>query len=92
VWGCGAWTSTWYYSLFTLFMLLMFETTVVTSRLRTLTELRRVRVDPQTLLVHRGEVSTLFLPLTALSSTSPPSPISLLLFPSLLPPSFNVGF
>eukprot|EP00249_Psilotum_nudum_P024663 c29252_g1_i1 orf=394-4089(+) len=44
----------WYYSLFTLFMLILFESTVVKSRLRTLTELRRVRVDSQTLMVHRG--------------------------------------
>eukprot|EP00897_Mesotaenium_endlicherianum_P008584 jgi/Mesen1/7754/ME000407S06956 len=44
----------WYYSLFTLFMLLVFQSTMVSSRLRTLTELRRVRVDSQTLMAHRG--------------------------------------
>ncbi|KAF8022985.1 hypothetical protein BT93_F0484 [Corymbia citriodora subsp. variegata] len=43
----------WYYSLFTLFMLFMFESTMAKSRLKTLTELRRVRVDSQTLMVHR---------------------------------------
>ncbi|KAG0569601.1 hypothetical protein KC19_6G101700 [Ceratodon purpureus] len=44
----------WLYSVFTLFMLLMFESIVVDSRIRTLSELRRVRVDSQTLMVHRG--------------------------------------
>ncbi|KAG0625464.1 hypothetical protein M758_2G057800 [Ceratodon purpureus] len=44
----------WLYSVFTLFMLVLFESTVVKSRLRTLSELRRVRVDSQTLTVHRG--------------------------------------
>ncbi|KAJ9135114.1 hypothetical protein P3X46_032333 [Hevea brasiliensis] len=43
----------WYYSLFTLFMLFMFESTMAKSRLKTLSELRRVRVDSQILLVHR---------------------------------------
>lgn len=43
----------WYYSLFTLFMLFLFESTMAKSRLKTLTELRRVRVDAQTLMVHR---------------------------------------
>ncbi|KAK9996860.1 hypothetical protein SO802_021546 [Lithocarpus litseifolius] len=43
----------WYYSLFTLFMLFMFESTMAKSRLKTLTELRRVRVDGQTLMVYR---------------------------------------
>ncbi|XXG50746.1 hypothetical protein AAC387_Pa02g4686 [Persea americana] len=43
----------WYYSLFTLFMLFLFESTMAKSRLKTLTELRRVRVDSQTLMVHR---------------------------------------
>lgn len=43
----------WYYSLFTLFMLFLFESTMAKSRLKTLTELRRVRVDGQTLMVHR---------------------------------------
>ncbi|XP_020593428.1 probable manganese-transporting ATPase PDR2 [Phalaenopsis equestris] len=44
----------WYYSLFTLFMLFLFESTMVKSRLKTLTELRRVRVDGQTLMVYRS--------------------------------------
>ncbi|GAB2218242.1 hypothetical protein Drorol1_Dr00001461 [Drosera rotundifolia] len=44
----------WYYSLFTLFMLFLFESTMVKARLKTLTELRRVRVDNQTIMVHRG--------------------------------------
>ncbi|OVA03886.1 Cation-transporting P-type ATPase [Macleaya cordata] len=43
----------WYYSLFTLFMLFVFESTMAKSRLKTLTELRSVRVDGQTLMVHR---------------------------------------
>lgn len=43
----------WYYSIFTLFMLFMFESTMAKSRLKTLSELRRVRVDSQTLMVHR---------------------------------------
>ncbi|XP_015061017.1 probable manganese-transporting ATPase PDR2 [Solanum pennellii] len=43
----------WYYSLFTLFMLFMFESTMAKSRLKTLSELRRVRVDSQTLMVYR---------------------------------------
>ncbi|KAL8463122.1 hypothetical protein ACS0TY_033955 [Phlomoides rotata] len=43
----------WYYSLFTLFMLFMFESTMAKSRLKTLVELRRVKVDTQTLMVYR---------------------------------------
>ncbi|KAK1392069.1 putative manganese-transporting ATPase PDR2 [Heracleum sosnowskyi] len=43
----------WYYSLFTLFMLFMFESTMAKARLKTLSELRRVRVDGQTLMVYR---------------------------------------
>ncbi|KAJ8573033.1 hypothetical protein K7X08_009544 [Anisodus acutangulus] len=43
----------WYYSLFTLFMLFMFESTMAKSRLKTLSELRRVRVDSQFLMVYR---------------------------------------
>lgn len=34
-------------------MLFMFESTMAKSRLKTLTELRRVRVDSQTVMVHR---------------------------------------
>ncbi|KAG9309968.1 hypothetical protein JVU11DRAFT_10001 [Chiua virens] len=36
----------WYYSIFTLFMLIMFECTVVWQRLRTLTEFRTMSVAP----------------------------------------------
>ncbi|XP_022882180.1 probable manganese-transporting ATPase PDR2 isoform X2 [Olea europaea var. sylvestris] len=43
----------WYYSLFTLFMLFMFESTMAKSRLKTLSELRRVKVDSRTLMVYR---------------------------------------
>ncbi|KAI3834857.1 hypothetical protein MKW98_015970 [Papaver atlanticum] len=43
----------WYYSLFTLFMLFLFESTMAKARLKTLTELRTVRVDSQTLMVYR---------------------------------------
>ncbi|EPS70324.1 hypothetical protein M569_04436, partial [Genlisea aurea] len=43
----------WYYSLFTMFMLFMFESTMAKSRLKTLSELRRVKVDSQTLMVYR---------------------------------------
>ncbi|KAG8376225.1 hypothetical protein BUALT_Bualt09G0040900 [Buddleja alternifolia] len=43
----------WYYSLFTLFMLFMFESTMAKSRLKTLSELRRVKVDSQILMVYR---------------------------------------
>ncbi|GER34911.1 cation-transporting atpase 13a1, partial [Striga asiatica] len=43
----------WYYSLFTLFMLFMFESTMAKSRLKTLSELRRVKVDSQMLTVYR---------------------------------------
>ncbi|KAJ6349666.1 hypothetical protein OIU77_007112 [Salix suchowensis] len=39
--------------LFTLFMLFMFESTMAKSRLKTLSELRRVRVDTQIVTVHR---------------------------------------
>ncbi|KAK7259743.1 hypothetical protein RIF29_25356 [Crotalaria pallida] len=49
--GLSTWLSV--YSLFTLFMLFMFESTMAKSRLKTLTELRRVRVDSQILMVHR---------------------------------------
>ncbi|THG99504.1 hypothetical protein EW145_g7255 [Phellinidium pouzarii] len=36
----------WYYSIFTLFMLVMFECTVVWQRLRTLTEFRSMSIEP----------------------------------------------
>ena len=36
----------WYYSLFTLFMLIMFECTVVWQRVRTLTEFRSMSIAP----------------------------------------------
>jgi cation-transporting ATPase 13A1 len=43
----------WYYSLFTLAMLLMFESTVTKARIRTLTELRSLTTAMQPVLVHR---------------------------------------
>ncbi|ORX98733.1 hypothetical protein BCR34DRAFT_628338 [Clohesyomyces aquaticus] len=43
----------WYYSLFTLFMLVMFESTVVWQRQRTLTEFRGMSIKPYDLLVYR---------------------------------------
>ncbi|KAM0054076.1 putative 1,3-beta-glucan synthase [Helianthus debilis subsp. tardiflorus] len=58
-WSCvfcvGLWCldENWYYSLFTLFMLFMFESTMAKIRLKTLSELRCVRVDNQMLMVYR---------------------------------------
>src|SRR5690242_18161316 len=43
----------WYYSLFTLFMLVMFESTVVWQRQRTLTEFRGMSIKPYEILVYR---------------------------------------
>ena len=43
----------WYYSLFTLFMLIVFECTVVWQRLRTLTEFRTMAVAPYPVFVRR---------------------------------------
>lgn len=43
----------WYYSLFTLFMLVMFECTVVWQRLRTLTEFRTMSVEAFPIMVCR---------------------------------------
>ncbi|KAF2732913.1 hypothetical protein EJ04DRAFT_577991 [Polyplosphaeria fusca] len=43
----------WYYSLFTLFMLVAFESTVVWQRQRTLNEFRGMSIKPYTLLVYR---------------------------------------
>jgi cation-transporting ATPase 13A1 len=43
----------WYYSLFTLFMLVMFESTVVWQRQRTLNEFRGMSIKPYDLLVYR---------------------------------------
>ncbi|KAK7062599.1 putative cation-transporting ATPase 1 [Paramarasmius palmivorus] len=43
----------WYYSLFTLFMLIVFECTVVWQRVRTLTEFRTMSVKPYDLNVYR---------------------------------------
>lgn len=54
----------WYYSLFTLFMLFMFESTMAKSRLKTLTELRRVRVDGQTLMAYRCGKYVIFMSIT----------------------------
>ncbi|KAF9004646.1 endoplasmic reticulum Ca-transporting P-type ATPase [Cyathus striatus] len=43
----------WYYSLFTLFMLIMFECTVVWQRVRTLTEFRTMSVTPYSIKCYR---------------------------------------
>ncbi len=43
----------WYYSLFTLFMLVTFESTVVGQRLRNLKELRSLQTPKQPILVYR---------------------------------------
>lgn len=43
----------WYYSLFTLFMLVMFESTVVWQRQRTLVEFRGMSIKPYDMLVYR---------------------------------------
>lgn len=44
----------WYYSLFTLFMLVAFECTVVSQRVRNLTELRRLTTPKLALNVYRN--------------------------------------
>ncbi|KAG6918084.1 hypothetical protein DXG01_016536 [Tephrocybe rancida] len=50
----------WYYSLFTLFMLIVFECTVVWQRVRTLTEFRTMAVAPYPIKVYRnGSWSTI---------------------------------
>ena len=46
----------WYYSLFTLFMLVAFESTVVWQRQRTLTEFRGMGIKPYNIWVHRNRV------------------------------------
>lgn len=46
----------WYYSLFTLFMLVTFECTVVQQRLRNLTELRTLQTAKQHIHVYRCAV------------------------------------
>lgn len=43
----------WYYSLFTLFMLIVFESTVVWQRQRTMTEFRGMNIKPYDIWVHR---------------------------------------
>ena len=43
----------WYYSLFTLFMLIMFECTVVWQRVRTLTEFRSMSIEPLSIQCYR---------------------------------------
>ncbi len=43
----------WYYSLFTLFMLIVFESTVVWQRQRTLNEFRGMSIKPYGILVYR---------------------------------------
>lgn len=45
----------WYYSLFTLFMLVAFESTVVWQRQRTLTEFRGMSIKPYPIWVHRNK-------------------------------------
>ena len=45
----------WYYSLFTLFMLVAFESTVVWQRQRTLNEFRAMSIKPYDIWVHRGK-------------------------------------
>lgn len=44
----------WYYSIFTLFMLIAFESTVVWQRQRTLTEFRGMSIKPYPIYVHRS--------------------------------------
>lgn len=44
----------WYYSLFTLFMLIVFECTVVFQRLRTLSEFRTMSITPFQVYVYRS--------------------------------------
>ncbi|OXV10513.1 hypothetical protein Egran_01725 [Elaphomyces granulatus] len=44
----------WYYSLFTLFMLIAFESTVVWQRQRTLSEFRGMSIKPYDVWVYRG--------------------------------------
>ena len=44
----------WYYSLFTLFMLVVFECTVVFQRLRTLSEFRTMSIKPYAIWVYRA--------------------------------------
>lgn len=44
----------WYYSLFTLFMLIVFECTVVFQRLRTLNEFRTMSITPFQIYVYRS--------------------------------------
>ena len=45
----------WYYSLFTLFMLVVFESTVVWQRLRTLSEFRTMGIKPYPVYTYRCE-------------------------------------
>jgi manganese-transporting P-type ATPase len=45
----------WYYSLFTLFMLVAFESTVVFQRQRTLNEFRAMSIKPYSIYVYRQE-------------------------------------
>lgn len=45
----------WYYSLFTLFMLVVFESTVVWQRQRTMTEFRGMGIKPYAIWVHRSK-------------------------------------
>ena len=45
----------WYYSLFTLFMLVLFEATVVFQRLKTLQEFRSMAIPPYPIMVYRNQ-------------------------------------
>ena len=45
----------WYYSLFTLFMLVVFESTVVWQRQRTLNEFRGMSIKPYSIWVYRAQ-------------------------------------
>eukprot|EP00894_Picocystis_sp_ML_P000639 jgi/Pico_ML_1/51156/g2238.t1 len=44
----------WYFSMFTLLMLVVFECTVVGSRMRSLNQIRQISSEPYPMLVHRG--------------------------------------
>ena len=60
----------WYYSLFTLFMLFLFESTMAKNRLKTLTELRRVKIDNQIVLTYRCGKYASFISLSVYTLSS----------------------